>query len=315
MWGLRAALTRATQGWAMGQIANKAMVEVQPHARSFVHATTPSSLSSSVQWWSRHLQGKCSSFTTNVVCTKRVFGFGLTQVRGLGREAWTKTHQHAQKRFYSYQITNRRNRFDWRGLDYEPVLYSLLGLNALVFVGWQMNPGFMLKHFAFSTESMRNLRPWTLVTAIFSQYDFSHLAVNMLGLYFWGKDIGRIIGGTRLVALYLVGGVVGNLVQLSLNYNNEQQYRWGQPRPTYGLGASGSVNSIVTLSILLFPKETVLLYFVVPVPAALMGVLFLLRDFSGLYSQGNSGTSHAGHLGGASVGAAYWIILKFFRRM
>ena len=80
----------------------------------------------------------------------------------------------------------------------------------------------MLKHFAFSTESIRNMRPYTIVSAIFSQYEFGHLAANMLGLFFWGRDIGRALGGTRLLGLYLVGGVVGNLVQLGLSYSKEK---------------------------------------------------------------------------------------------
>ena len=208
-----------------------------------------------------------------------------------------------------YELSNRRISF--RGvMNDETVLYTLIGINAGVFMGWQaLNSSFMLKHFAFSTESIRNLRPWTLVTSIFSQYDFSHLAVNMLGLFFWGREIGRMLGGTRLLGLYLAGGLVGNLVQLGLSYSKESQYRWGQPRATYGLGASGAVNSIVTLSILFNPKSTVLLYFVIPVPAALLGLGFILRDFAGLYDT-SSQVSHAGHLGGAAAGLIYWLLLR-----
>jgi len=55
----------------------------------------------------------------------------------------------------------------------------------------------------------------------------------------------------------------------------------------------------------------VLLYFFIPVPAALLGGFFLARDFSGLFD-GNSGTSHAGHLGGAAAGLLYWLMR--FRR-
>ena len=208
-----------------------------------------------------------------------------------------------------YELGNRRLSF--RGvMNDETVLYTLIGINAAVFMGWQaLNSSFMLKHFAFSTESIRNLRPWTLVTSIFSQFDFSHLAVNMLGLFFWGREIGRMLGGTRLLGLYLAGGLVGNLVQLGLSYSKESQYRWGQPRATYGLGASGAVNSIVTLSILFNPKSTVLLYFVIPVPAALLGLGFILRDFAGLYDT-SSQVSHAGHLGGAAAGLIYWLLLR-----
>eukprot|EP00976_Prorocentrum_cordatum_P086044 1186349-Prorocentrum_minimum.AAC.2 len=57
--------------------------------------------------------------------------------------------------------------------------------------------------------------------------------------------------------------------------------------------------------VLLFPTRTVLLYMVIPMPSALFGVLFLLRDLSGAYGGGGN-VAHAGHLGGAAAGAAAW---------
>ncbi|QDZ25160.1 rhomboid domain-containing protein [Chloropicon primus] len=227
-----------------------------------------------------------------------------------------KTGSAFQKVFRrQYHITNSRGglNFNSRQFDnHETVLYGLMGLNAAVFASWHLfSSSFMLKHFACSTEALRNLRPWTLVTSMFSQFDFSHFAVNMLGLYFWGRDVGQLLGGKKLLGLYLAGGLAGAAVQLALDYSNQKEYRWGQPRERYCLGASAAVNSMVTLNILLFPKSTVLLYFFIPVPAALLGGLFLARDFSGLYDS-NSGTSHAGHLGGAAVGFLYWLLR--FRR-
>lgn len=47
------------------------------------------------------------------------------------------------------------------------------------------------------------------------------------------------------------------------------------------LGASGAVNAITTLFICLFPKEIIYLNFFIPVPAFLLGLGFLLKDFSG----------------------------------
>ena len=59
-------------------------------------------------------------------------------------------------------------------------------------------------------------------------------------------------GRWRLLGLYLAGGLVGTLVQVGLDYSNQREYKWGQPRERYCLGASGAVNAIVTLNILLF---------------------------------------------------------------
>ena len=44
-------------------------------------------------------------------------------------------------------------------------------------------------------------------------------------------------------------------------------------------------------------------------PAALMGVLWLLRDVSGAF-EGGSHITHAGHLGGAVTGLAFFLLFK-----
>ena len=60
-------------------------------------------------------------------------------------------------------------------------------------------------------------------------------------------------------------------------------------------------------SIFTFPSRMVYVWMVLPVPAALLGVLFLVKDLSGLY-QGGGGEANAGHLGGAVVGASYFFL-------
>ena len=51
------------------------------------------------------------------------------------------------------------------------------------------------------------------------------------------------------------------------------------------LGASGAVNAVVSLFCCTFPREMIYLYFVIPIPAFLLGVLFVLHDFSSLKTQ------------------------------
>lgn len=44
-------------------------------------------------------------------------------------------------------------------------------------------------------------------------------------------------------------------------------------------------------------------------PAALLGALWLLRDVSGAFG-GSSGIAHAGHLGGAATGLAFFLAYR-----
>ena len=57
-----------------------------------------------------------------------------------------------------------------------------------------------------------------------------------------------------------------------------------------------AVAGVVTWSILHNPRSVIMLYMVIPIPAALFGVLYIGNEVSGLYT-GNTGTSNIAHLG------------------
>lgn len=61
-------------------------------------------------------------------------------------------------------------------------------------------------------------------------------------------------------------------------YGLEHRRRSSQP----ALGASGAVNSIVIAQICLFPTQTVLLYGILPMPAALFGLMWIAGDVGGM---------------------------------
>lgn len=83
----------------------------------------------------------------------------------------------------------------WLNLNETNVIWALIAANGAVFMLWRIDPYFATKHFVVSLESLRSGRIWTALTASFSQQDFGHLASNMISLYFFGSDIGRMFGG------------------------------------------------------------------------------------------------------------------------
>lgn len=72
-------------------------------------------------------------------------------------------------------------------------------------------------------------------------------------------------------------------------------------------------------NIVLFPKSTILLYMVIPVPAALVGIGFVALDAYGALRERQSGTgsgiAHLAHLGGAGVGLVAGVLLRRGFRM
>ena len=89
----------------------------------------------------------------------------------------------------------------------DTVLYSLIGLNVAIYALWQVNPTFARKHFVVSAAALSEGRVWTAVTSAFSHRDgMSHLAVNMISLFFFGRSVGAALGGRALLSLYLAAG-------------------------------------------------------------------------------------------------------------
>ena len=117
----------------------------------------------------------------------------------------------------------------------------------------------------------------TLFTSFFAHRDYMHCFLNMLTLYFFGIEAAAYLGVRKFLQLYLGGGGISSLgVAL-----------WPTVAPFFNLhgnafqktlGASGAVNSIIMYSIILNPTATIYIYMVLPLPAALVGGLFLFKD-------------------------------------
>jgi hypothetical protein len=72
------------------------------------------------------------------------------------------------------------------------------------------------------------------------------------------------------------------------------------------LGASGGVTTIILLFCVHFPKRTVLLMFVLPTPAWVLGVLLVVMNLFGMKTSPEGNVAFDVHLVGAVFALAYW---------
>jgi membrane associated rhomboid family serine protease len=211
-----------------------------------------------------------------------------------------------QKRLKSYTIRNADPEYS------KAVLPGIILLNGAVYAGWQMDPYYMLKHFTVSHDAiMRYGRFYTLFTSTISHKDGWHLFGNMFTLFFFGREAIALLGVRKFLTLYLTGGILSSLTHVLQPYIIPHSWpgAYSHNKRAPALGASGAVNGLIAYSILMFPTRMIYLYMVIPVPAALLGVLFIGKDMLGLYSGGGS-VGNAGHLAGAAWGAVYFMALK-----
>ncbi|AQL00281.1 RHOMBOID-like protein 12 mitochondrial [Zea mays] len=161
-------------------------------------------------------------------------------------------------------------------------VWMLIGANVAVFLLWRVaDPGFMRKHFMISLDNFKSGRLHTLLTSAFSHAEFNHLFANMFGLFFFGSSITNVFGPAFLLKLYVGGALTGSvfflLEKAFLAYRKQDYVGWDTSRAAE-LGASAAVNATMLLQIFLYPKGLVYIYFVIPVPAALMGAGLIGAD-------------------------------------
>jgi membrane associated rhomboid family serine protease len=143
---------------------------------------------------------------------------------------------------------------------------------------------------------------WQLVTYQFLHANELHIFVNMLGLWFAGRELEPIVGTPRFVALYLVGGIVGGLAQVA--------FTPGSPL----IGASASVCAVLLALTTLFPRlpVTALLFFVLPIRMKAGTLGWILVGVSVVFwiSGLQPGVGHVAHLGGFATGFAFGLIFR-----
>jgi len=150
------------------------------------------------------------------------------------------------------------------------------------------------------------LRPWTLITYMFTHKDIWHILFNMLWLYWFGAIFLEYLDGRKLVAVYLLGGISGALVYI-LSFNIFPAFA-GVVADSVAIGASASVMAIVIAIATYVPDYTVQLFLFGRIKIKYMAlaifILTSIMDFSV-----NSGGKLA-HIGGALFGYIYILNLR-----
>jgi membrane associated rhomboid family serine protease len=134
---------------------------------------------------------------------------------------------------------------------------------------------------------------WQPVTYLFLHGGFMHILMNMLYLWFFGKDLEDIWGTRRFLQFYFFCGVGAGLVVVLANY------LFGDPRiPT--IGASGAIFGILLVAAVLWP-DRIIIFIIFPIKLKYLVMLLGAIAFFGL-SEPNSGVSQVAHLSGMGFG-------------
>ncbi|WP_229316854.1 rhomboid family intramembrane serine protease [Flavobacterium ammoniigenes] len=168
------------------------------------------------------------------------------------------------------------------------VLISYRGFNDLSF----------FRKFEFHVGSILKGEQIRMISSGFLHVDMGHLFFNMVTLWFFAPLVLAYLGNWTFVLVYMGSLIFGNLLTLLFNKNN-YSYR--------AVGASGAVTGVLYSAILLQPDMMLGLFFIIPIPAYLFGILYLLYSIYGMKSK-NDNIGHSAHFGGAVGGYVITLI-------
>jgi len=145
----------------------------------------------------------------------------------------------------------------------------------------------------------------------FLHADWIHLFVNMIVLFSFGEAVEQrfsllesrgMIGNSTVhfLILYFAGMIIASTTTIQKHKDN---YHYN------AIGASGAVSAVVFTYIFFSPTNKLLLMGVIPIPAILFGVLYLVYS---QYMRKRSGdrVNHDAHFIGAVFGFLYPILLE-----
>lgn len=171
------------------------------------------------------------------------------------------------------------------------ILIIIIAANALMsFKGF--NDISFFRKYEFHMGSVRAGEQIRLFSSGFLHADIGHLAFNMLTLYFFAPVVIAYLGSTSFIIIYFASLLFGSLLTI-LFHKNDYNYR--------AVGASGAVTGVLYSAILLRPDMMLGLFFIVPIPAYLFGILYLLYSIYGMRAK-NDNIGHTAHFGGAIGG-------------
>jgi membrane associated rhomboid family serine protease len=168
------------------------------------------------------------------------------------------------------------------------VLFSCKGFNDL----------FFFRKYDFHIGSIRAGAQVRMFSSAFLHADLTHLFFNMLTLYFFAPVVVGYLGEINFLLIYVSSLIVGNILTLYL-HKKDLSYR--------AIGASGAVTGILYSAILLQPDMMLGIFFIIPMPAYLFGIIYLLYSIYGMRAK-NDNIGHTAHFGGAIGGYVFTII-------
>lgn len=151
---------------------------------------------------------------------------------------------------------------------------------------------------------------WQIFSYMFLHGSPMHILLNMYGVFMFGAAVEEVWGPKKFLVYYLFCGVGAGISIFVINLLMQGPAFFGAT-----IGASGAVFGLLLAFGMLFPDAELLLFFILPIRAKYMVVLYGGLELYFELSGGMSSISHVGHLGGLVFGLVYFFFFEKSRWM
>ncbi|MCY1719597.1 rhomboid family intramembrane serine protease [Prolixibacteraceae bacterium Z1-6] len=148
---------------------------------------------------------------------------------------------------------------------------------------------------------------YRLISHAFIHANWPHLVVNMMVLYFFGRNIEAYFGyyfgnnATAYLLLLYFGGILASNIWSLIKHKNNYYYN--------AVGASGAVSAVLFATIFFQPWEPLYLFAILPIPGILFALGYLLYSYQ-MSKKQKDNVAHDAHFLGAVFGFVFPILLK-----
>lgn len=187
------------------------------------------------------------------------------------------------------------------------LILNIAGFGAQIYLISLQGSSF-IETYALSLETLKNGVYAAVFTSMFLHGGLTHLGSNLLFLYLFGKPLERRIGSIKILALYLVSGLIAGLAQLTISPEIPS------------IGASGAVAGLLAGAMLLDPGESlmeeipIIKWFSLPIirnffAITFFAATFFLSEAMQTFNTGD-GIAHTAHVAGFLTGGIITYYLK-----
>ena len=131
----------------------------------------------------------------------------------------------------------------------------------------------------------------------YSSVGISHILLNMLGLWVFGRELEEAWGKSHFLKYYFITGVGSGLVTYL--------FQMGSDNPV--IGASGAVYGILLAYGISYPNRMLYIWGIIPIKSMWLVILMGSIAFFGVLGNGD-GISHVTHISGMVIG--YFLLKK-----